>query len=62
MLQPAGKGAFTALRYTSNNQSAGVAFVGKYRTFVVGFPFETIVDAEIRDKFMAQALRFLTEK
>ncbi|MDE6140564.1 MAG: xanthan lyase [Alistipes sp.] len=62
VLQPAGKGAFTSLRYTSNNQSAGVAFVGKYRTFVVGFPFETIVDAEIRDKFMAQALRFLTEK
>lgn len=62
VLLPAGKGAFTALRYTANNQGAGVAYIGKYRTFVVGFPFETIVDAELRDRFMAQALRFLTEK
>ena len=62
VLLPAGKGAFTALRYTANNQGAGVAYIGKYRTFVVGFPFETIIDAELRDRFMAQALRFLTEE
>lgn len=62
VLLPAGKGAFTALRYTANNQGAGVAYAGKYRTFVAGFPFETIVDAEVRDRFMAQALRFLTER
>lgn len=62
ILSPAGKGAFTALRYTANNQSAGVAYVGKYRTFVVGFPFETITDADARDRFMAQTLRFLVGK
>lgn len=62
VLLPAGKGAFTALRYTANNQGAGVAYIGKYRTFVVGFPFETITDAETRDRFMSQVLRFLTEK
>lgn len=62
VLLPAGKGAFTALRYTANNQGAGVAYIGKYRTFVVGFPFETITDAQTRDRFMSQVLRFLTEK
>lgn len=62
VLLPTGKGAFTALRYTANNQGAGVAYIGKYRTFVVGFPFETITDAQTRDRFMSQVLRFLTEK
>lgn len=62
VLLPAGRGAFTALRYTANNQGAGVAYIGKYRTFVVGFPFETITDADVRDRFMDQVLRFLTGK
>lgn len=60
IVRPVGKGSFTALRYKSNNQSAAVAYNGKYRTFVAGFPFETLTDATMRDRLMRQTLIFLT--
>jgi len=57
-LEPFGEGAITALRYTENNTSAGIIYDGKYKTFILGFPFETIIDAKERDDLMQQILRY----
>jgi hypothetical protein len=47
-------------RYRTTNQSAAVVYNGnKYRTFVAGFPFETIVDEGERNKMMKTVLEFL---
>lgn len=59
---PKGKGASVAMRYTAGGQSAGVAYAGAYRTVVMGFPFETILDDAERDKLMSNTLKFLTKK
>jgi hypothetical protein len=58
-IEPAGKGALTAFRYTENNASAGVAFRGTYNTFILGFPFESIADEKQRKLLMNQVLKFL---
>ena len=50
------------MRYTAGGQSAGVAYAGAYRTVVMGFPFETILDDAERDKLMSNTLKFLTKK
>ena len=34
--------AFPVFTYATGNQSAGIAYKGNYRTFVLGFPFESI--------------------
>lgn len=62
IVQPKGKGASTAMRYTSASQSAAVAYSGTYRTFVAGFPFETIIDSEERDELMEAVLKYLTKR
>lgn len=55
------KGA-TFMRYTENNLIAGTAFDNSaYRTVVIGFPFETITDADKRASLMSQVLSFLTD-
>ena len=59
VVRPAGSGAYTAMRYRTSNQGAAVAYNGSYRTFVAGFPFETIVDSAERDKMMSEVLEFL---
>ena len=59
MVRPAGNGAYTVMRYRTSNQGAAVAYNGKYRTFVAGFPFETILEREERDMMMAEVLKFL---
>ena len=52
----------TFMRYKENNLVAGTAFdSGKYRTVVVGFPFETIKGAENRNHLMKQILDFFTD-
>ena len=62
-ISPYGKDAFIAMRYTANNQSAAVAYNGeKYRTFVMGFPFETIMDEEERNSLMRGVLEYLSER
>ena len=55
----AASGASVAMRYRSTNQPAASAYAGKYRTFVAGFPFETIVSKAERDHMMSQILSFL---
>ncbi len=57
-IEPSGRGAISAFRYTENNASAGVLFRGNYKTVILGFPFETIVSEEQRAVMMKQILNF----
>ena len=58
-IEPSDKQAYTVMRYSENNLSAGVAYQGDYRTFVMGFPFETIQSVEKRNELMGRILMFL---
>lgn len=58
-IEPAGKGAVCSFRYSENNTSAGVAFKGVCNTFVLGFPFETILSEKQRELLMSQIVKFL---
>lgn len=58
-IEPADRESSTAFRYTENNTSAAVMHRGKVRSFVMGFPFETIISQEERDSLMKQVLSFL---
>ena len=49
--------AYSAFVYTPGNYGAGIAYKGSdYRTFVLGFPFESIEGTEQRAKVMKAAL------
>jgi len=61
-IEPADKASSTAFRYTENNTSAAVMHSGEVRSFVMGFPFETIISQEERDTLMKQVLDFLMKK
>ena len=54
--------AFTPLAYEQSHHSAAVAYSGAYRSFLMGFPFESIRSARDRDSVMASILYFLTRK
>jgi len=51
--------AFPVLKYLGGNYGAGTAYKGDYRTFIMGFPFESIDTEEHRAKIMAGILQFL---
>lgn len=56
------KGA-TFMRYSENNLVAGTVFDNSnYRTVVIGFPFETILDGGKRTDLMNQILNFFDKK
>ncbi|MEG1885761.1 MAG: xanthan lyase [Alistipes sp.] len=55
---PWGEGAFSVMRYAENRRTAGVGYAGKYKTFVMGFPFEAIRSAEQRNGLMHDILNF----
>ncbi len=57
-LKPAGGEAFAVMRYQENGLTAGVASE-RGRTFVMGFPFETIESDAERDRLMSDILGFL---
>ncbi len=57
-IEPYGKGAICSFRYSQNNTSAGVTFRGSYKTVILGFPFETIIDEKERNLLMGQILNF----
>ncbi|MBQ6612124.1 MAG: N-acetylmuramoyl-L-alanine amidase [Alistipes sp.] len=59
VVRAAGKNAYTAMRYRASNQPAAIIYSGKYRTFVAGFPFETIMSSEERDALMKGVLGYL---
>jgi hypothetical protein len=61
-IEPAGKGAYTILRYAENNLSAGTAYKGDYRTVVMGFPFEALRTAKERETMMLRVLNFFNSK
>ena len=53
----------TFLRYTENNLIAGTAMDnGKYRSLVIGFPFETITKENQRNELMKMVLDFFKGK
>lgn len=55
--------AFPVFTYAPANQSAGIAYKGNdYRTFVLGFPFESIQSDVDRATIMAGILGFFTQK
>ncbi len=58
ILTPSG-GAFPMMRYAENNRIAGVAWTGNYRTLSLGFPFETILDSNERNRLMLSVMEFL---
>lgn len=51
--------AFPVLKYTEGNCGAGTAYKGDYRTFVMGFPLESISSERQRAEIMAGILQFL---
>ena len=55
------KQAFPAFVYTENNQCAGIAYKGSYRTFILGFPFESVSEAEQRTHIMRAIINFFNE-
>lgn len=57
-IEPACDSAYTVMRYPENNLSAAVAYRGTYKTFVMGIPFESIMDSIKREKLMAEIIRF----
>ena len=61
ILQPADSTAFTAMRYTSGTSAAVAYKSSSYRTFVMGFPLECIVDEKTRCSILLGILKFLTE-
>lgn len=58
---PSGDGAVTALQYAGSNDSAAVAYKGDYATFVMGFPYETIINEGERQSLLSQILNWLTK-
>lgn len=59
-IEPATKDAYTMMRYSENNLSAGVAYRGAYRTCVLGFPFESLRTEAERESLMNAILTFFT--
>lgn len=60
-IEPASVKGYTTLRYNENNLSAGVAYRGKYRTYIMGVPFESINNSEARNLLMKKVLDFLNQ-
>jgi hypothetical protein len=57
-IEPEGKGAICAFRYSENNTSAGIVFKGNYKAVILGFPIETINSETQRNLLMKQILNF----
>ena len=61
VVAPGGNGAITALQYSGTKDSAAIAYRGDYATFVMGFPYETIVDETERRRLLEEILNWLTK-
>ena len=60
---PADARGETIIRYSENNLIGGIAVADeKYRTVVIGFPFETIKGEAARNSLMQQILNFFSNK
>lgn len=60
-IEPSDKEAYTIMRYSENNLSAGVAYSGAYKTCVLGFPFESVRSESEREALMGAVLNFFNE-
>lgn len=50
------------MRYCENNISAAIAYKGdKYRTIIMAFPFESIIDKSQRENLMTDIMNFFNE-
>jgi len=58
VLEPTAKNAITICRYNENNQSAGVAYSGKYKVCALGFPLESIKSEKEQNKLVESVLLF----
>ena len=58
VLVPMGE-AFPVITYEAVNHTAAIAYKGAYKTFVMGFPFESITAEQDRMAIMASVLHFL---
>ena len=58
-IQPVNGGKII-LRYGENQFSAGIAYRGSYATVLLGFPFESILDAETRRRLMEAVINHLS--
>ena len=54
--------AYSTFVYTPGNYSAGIAYKGAYRTFALGFPFESIQGVQERARVMSAILGFFSNK
>lgn len=61
-IEPAEAGAYTIMRYSENNLSAGVAYKGAYKTVVLGFPFESLRTTDEKEQLMKVILTFFTHE
>lgn len=50
--------AYSVFAYQNGNTSAGIAYSGKYKTFVMGFPLECVESEHQRSRIMKAALDF----
>ena len=57
-IEPSGDNSQVFLRYSGNNKSAGVINQGKYKSVILGFPFETIKKETERNAMMRQIMKF----
>ena len=57
-LTPSGEGAYSIMRYSENNISAGVAYKGEYRTVILGFPVEALDSHEQIDCLIGEIAGF----
>jgi hypothetical protein len=60
-IEPAAKDSYTVFRYSENNLSAGVAYNGKYKTCILGFPFESVKNEEGKNQLMKSVLSFFSK-
>ena len=51
--------AITLMRYRENNMSAAVAYREDYGVVSMGFPFESLVDQQMRDVLMKRIINYL---
>ena len=61
VVTPSGTGAITALCYAGGTDTAAAAYKGDYATFVMGFPYETILDATERQALLMEILNWFTK-
>jgi len=58
ILAPAAEGAFIPFRYASNHTTASVAWNGKYKSLVLGFPLEAIIHQVELNQLGRQIIEF----